>query len=100
MRKGRPGSRRDTHIEATMLTPSRLGSQKAPVSWHKLAPEFGESKQTLVKIWPVSVFMAAAPAKPDGNFAKRLLNCSVNEQLIDAYARCSKTKLLGASSRP
>ena len=42
--------------------PSRFASQKAPVSWHRLAPEFGGSKQTLVSIWPVSVRTAAAPA--------------------------------------
>ena len=62
MKKGRSGSRRDSHTEATMLTPSRSASQKAPISWHKLAPEFGESKQTLVKIWPVSVLSRASEA--------------------------------------
>ncbi len=62
MRNGLPGSLRETHTDASTRTPSRFASQYAPASWHKLTPEFGASKHTLVNICPVSVRTAAAPA--------------------------------------
>ena len=69
---------RETHTEAVIRLFNLTASQIAPVSAHNPPPPHSGSKTTLVRIWPSSVYTAAASHSAAGKrFSNRSIAASI-----------------------